>query len=126
MEDGIVNRVAASPLVSFDLEELYTPGERVVFDIKGLLFQEIILKEKDFREFIRVHDWSFYEGKLVAVTCSVEAVIPTWAYMLLSVSLQPFAKKVVFGDLSVLEFQLFHDALSAVDWEQYRDAKVVI
>ncbi len=126
MEKEIVNRVAASSLVSIDLEEFYMPGERILFDIKDQLFQGMILKEKSFRDFIRSHDWSQYTGKLIAITCTAEAVVPTWAYMLLSVSLQPFAGKVIFGNLSELESLLFREALSNIDWEQYRDAKVVI
>jgi hypothetical protein len=125
-EKGIVNRVATSSLVSIDLEEFYTVGERVVFDMKECLFQGMILKEKDFRDFIKTHDWSGYRDKFVAITSSVEAIIPTWAYMLLSVSLQPFARKVFFGNLSELESHLFYDALSGFPWERYRDAKVVI
>jgi len=125
-EKGIVNRVATSSLVSIDLEEFYAVGERVLFDMKECLFQGMILKEKDFRDFIKAHDWSRYRDKFVAITSSVDAIIPTWAYMLLSVSLQPFARKVFFGNLSELESHLFHDALSGFPWEQYRDAKVVI
>ena len=126
MEKEIVNRVATSSLVSIDLEEFYTPGERVLLDIRDLLFQGMILKEKDFRDFIKTHNWSEYTGKLVAITCSVDAVIPTWAYMLLAVALQPFAGKVFFGSLVELETHLFRDALAGVDWERYRGAKVVI
>jgi Protein of unknown function (DUF2480) len=126
MENKIVNRVATSLLVTFDLEEFHVAGERVVLDIKDLLFQGMVLKEKDFREFIRTHEWSFYRNKFVAITCSVDAIVPTWAFMLLSVALQPFAKRVVFGDLNMLEFQLFSEALSTVNWESYRGAKVVI
>jgi hypothetical protein len=126
MEEQIINRVASSPLVTFDLEEIYIPGERVLLDIKDLLFQEMILREKDLRDFIRTQDWSVYKDKLVAITCSVDAVIPTWAYMLLSVALQPFAKRLVFGDLTALETQLFQESLSVVEWEKYRGAKVVI
>jgi Protein of unknown function (DUF2480) len=126
MENGIVNRVSTSSLITLDLEEFYVAGERVVFDIKDLLFQEMVLKEKDFREFIKGHDWKQYSGKLIAITCSADAVVPTWAFMLLSVALQPFAKKVFFGNLVELESNLFSEALSVVDWNQYRDAKVVI
>jgi hypothetical protein len=126
MENGIINRVATSQLITLDLEEFYVSGERVLFDIKDLLFQGMILKEKDFREFIRSHDWSLYAGKLIAISCSADAIVPTWAYMLLSSALQPFAKRVLFGDLAYLESQLFTEALSAIDWEHYRDGKVVI
>ena len=125
-ENEIVNRVATSSLVTVDLEEFYTVGERVSFDMKESLFQGMILKEKDFRDYIKAHDWALYRDKLVAITCSVEAIIPTWAYMLLSVALQPYARKVFFGNLAELESHLFHEAVSAFPWEQYRDAKVVI
>lgn len=128
MDSGneIVNRVASSPLKVFDLEELYVPGQRVLLDIRDQLFQGMILKEKTFREYIRSQDWSQYEGKFVAITCSEDAIVPTWAYMLLTTALEPFARLVVFGDLADLETKIFYDALSRIDWQQYRDAKVVI
>jgi Protein of unknown function (DUF2480) len=125
-EKQIVNRVATSSLITIDLEEFYPKGERVLFDLKDCLFQGIILKEKDFRDFIKAHDWSQYQDKWVAITCSADAIIPTWAYMLLSVALQPIARSVFFGTLAELESHLFHEAVSRISWEQYRDAKVVI
>ncbi len=126
MEDIIVNKVANSGLISFDLEDLYHKGERVVYDLKDNLFMGMILKEKDFREFLKTHDWSQYEGKNVAVVCSEDAVIPTWAYMLLTLKLQPVANLVVFGDLKALEEKLFYDAIAKVNPEEYRGAKVVV
>lgn len=128
MEPGneIVNRVASSALKVFDLEELYVPGERVLLDISGQLYEGLILKEKTFRDFIRSHNWSMYSDKFVAVTCSTDAIVPTWAYMLLTTALAPFARNVVFGELKDLENKIFYDALAHVDWQQYRDAKVVI
>jgi hypothetical protein len=125
-ENEIVNRVATSSLVTFDLEQYYQPGERVLFDIKDQLFQGLILREKDFRDFIKLQDWSHYQNKFVAITCSADAIIPTWAYMLLTSSLQPFARKIVFGSLDDLETKIFYDALSKIDWKQFADAKVVI
>jgi hypothetical protein len=124
--EEITNRVSNSQLITFDLEEYYTPGERIVFDIKDFLFQNIILKEKEFRDSIKSHDWSQYLGKHVAIICSADAIIPTWAFMLLSIELQPFARRVVFGNLDELETQLFYDALSRVDWEKYHDKKMII
>jgi Protein of unknown function (DUF2480) len=126
MEKEIINRVSNSQLVTFDLEELYTPGERVLFDIKSLLFQELILREKDFRDFIKTHDWSQYINKYVAITCSADAVVPTWAYMLLTALLQPYASLVVFGSLQDLETTLFKNALDNIEWGKYSNAKVVI
>jgi Protein of unknown function (DUF2480) len=126
MENEIVNRVSNSPLVTFDLEELYMPGERVLFDMKTLLYQELVLREKEFRDFIKSHEWTQYHDKLVAITCSADAIVPTWAFMLVSSSLQPYAARVVFGSLSDLETDLFQQSLDKVDWERYRNAKVVI
>jgi hypothetical protein len=126
MENEIVNKVANSGLITIDLEDFFTEGERVLFDIKPLLFQELILKEKDFREYIKTHDWSSYKDKLVALTCSTDAIVPTWAYMLLTLALEPFAKKIVFGNLNDLENILFAEKLSSLNVEQYKDARVVI
>jgi hypothetical protein len=128
MESGneIVNRVAASAIKLFDLEEHYVSGERVLLDISDQLYQGLVLKEKDFREFMRTHDWSQYSDKFVALTCSSDAIIPTWAYMLLTSSLQPYARTIVFGGLQDLEEKIFFDVLSRIDWSQFKDAKVVI
>jgi hypothetical protein len=125
-EKDIVNRVASSPLVTFDLEELYLPGDRVLVDIKDQLFQELILKEKDFRNFIKNTDWSAYKNKFVAITCSADAIIPHWAYMLLTSALQPHARTIVFGTLQDLETKIFFDQLSKIDFHKYKDAKIVI
>lgn len=126
MENEIINKVANSGIVTIDLEEFYTPGERVLFDIKPLLFQELILKEKDFREFIKTNDWSIYKDKLVALTCSADAIVPTWAYMLLTLALEPYAKKIIFGSLNELETILFAEKLAALDISSYKDARIVI
>ena len=122
MSEEIVNRVAGSGLVTLDLEEFYHQGERVVFDIKNQLFQELVLKENDFREFVKTNDWSVYEGKNVALICSVDAIVPTWAYMLLASELQPVANKVVFGDIEALEQALFHEAILKIDFSRIRRA----
>ena len=122
----IINRVATSSLVTFDLEQLYQPGERVLIDIKDQLYKGLILKEKDFREFVKTHDWSAYQGKQVAITCTAEAIVPTWAYMLLAIALEPFAKNVLFGTIEELENFLFQKALEGINWLQYKDAKVVV
>jgi hypothetical protein len=125
-ENEIMNRVAGSSIKTFDLEEYYIPGERVLLDIKDQLYQGLILKEKSFRDFIKSHDWAQYKGKFVAVTCSEDAIVPTWAYMLLTSVLEPFARTVVFGGLAELEGKIFYDALSQIDWRQFQDAKVVM
>ena len=122
----IENKVSTSGIITIDLEEFYIQGERVLFDIKPLLFQELILKEKDFREFIKTNDWSSYKNKIVALTCTADAVVPTWAYMLLTLALEPFAKKIIFGNLQELETILFAEKLALLDAAIYKDARVVI
>ena len=125
-KDVIINRVANSPLLTFDLEELYHPGERILLDIANQLYEGMILREKDFRAWVKETDWSVYKGKNVAVWCSVDAIIPTWAYMLLTTRISPFAHTVVFGTLDDLEKAIYQDALNSVDIEKFRDKKVVI
>jgi hypothetical protein len=122
----IINKVVNSGLVSLDLEDFYHPGERVLYDLKNNLFQGLILREKEFRAFLKEHDWSTYQDKNVAITCSEDAIVPTWAYMLLSLHLTPYAHLVVFGDQETLEDKLFFDALSRIDLEQFRDKRVVV
>lgn len=124
--EGIVNRVAKSGLVTLDLEDYYHTGERVVYDLKDNLFMGLILKEKDFREFLKIHDWSQYAGKNVALTCSEDAIVPTWAYMLLTLQLQPYANSLVFGSLQDLEEKLYFDAIAQINPDDYRDGRVVI
>jgi hypothetical protein len=124
--EEIVNRVATSGIVSLDLEELYHPGERLLYDIKDNLWQGMILREKDFRDFLKSHDWSQYNGKNVAITCSEDAIVPTWAYMLLAVQLEPFANAIVFGDLNMLEDKLFADAISRLNIDEFAGKRVVV
>ena len=126
MEAEIINRVAQSPLITINLEDFYHPGERVVFDMKDHLFHGLILKEKDFREFVKTHDWTQYAGKNVAIICSADAVIPTWAYMLVAEKLQPQANFYVFGNTEMLENAIFLKALQSFNPEEYRDKMIVI
>lgn len=126
MADEIINRVANSSLITIDLEEFYPKGERILLDIKDQLWQGIALKEKDFRAYIKETDWSIYQDKNVALTCSVDAIIPTWAYILLTTAIVPYAKRVVFGDLEYLEAILFEEAIAHIDFTQYQDARIVI
>jgi hypothetical protein len=125
-EEQIINKVANSALVTFDLEAFFEPGERILLDIKDQLYEGLVLREKPFREFIKSHDWSHYEDKYVAIACSTEAIVPTWAYMLLAIALKPFAKRVVFGSLVDLEIENYRNALSQIDWSSFKDAKVVV
>lgn len=126
MEGDIINRVASSPIVSIDLEDYYHAGERVVYDIADNLFQGMILKEKDFREFIKTHNWDQYQDKNVTLVCSADAIVPTWAYMLLTTRLEGIANLVVMGPMETLEYALFNQALSRIDLKSVENRPVVV
>ena len=126
MSEPFVNKVAESGLITLDLETYYPKGDTAVFDLKEHLFMGMILKEKDFREALKNLDWSVYTNKNVALTCSVDAVIPVWAWMLVVTYLQPIAKEIVMGDEKELHKNLFLKNLSAIDVNGFADKKVVI
>ncbi|MFM7233168.1 MAG: DUF2480 family protein [Flavobacteriales bacterium] len=124
--DEIVNKVAASGIVTIDLEEHFPSGERASIDLAAQLWQGIALREKDFRNWISTHDWNQYTGKHVAVFCSVDAIIPAWAFMLVSSALSEVATTIVFGSTRTLEEILFRNAINEMDIESYRDKRCVI
>lgn len=126
MTQEIINRVSSSKLKTFDLEEIYPEGKRVVFDIKDWLFQELILKEKDFRESVKNHDWSQYKNSFVAISCSVDAIIPSWAFMLVASELIPFANKVVIGNLELLETAIYQELIGFLDFKEFANSPVII
>jgi hypothetical protein len=126
MADEIVNRVANSKLKTIDLEDFYPKGERTVIDIKNWLFHEQILKETDFREHLKNHDWSQYKNHFVALTCSSDAIIPSWAYMLITTYVSPFAKKIVVGNLAALETSIFQELIVHFNMEDYVGKPVII
>ncbi len=122
----IINKVASSGIITIDLEEMYPQGGRMVFDLKPLLWQEIVLKEDDLRAFCKEHDWSAYKAKFVSVHCSADAIVPTWAYMLVATHLQPHAAFVSHGDIEQLERAIFTRFVALLDVEPYRNARVVV
>ena len=126
MENEIVNRVAKSPLVTIDLETFYPKGDRVLLDLKEVLFQGLILREKDFREWVKQHDWTQYTDKYLAVTCSTDAIIPVWAYMLVATKATPYCKHMILGSLEQLEVSIFEKAIAELQPEDYKDKMVVI
>ncbi len=126
MADEIVNRVANSQLKTIDLEDFYPKGTRTVIDIKNWLFQEQILKETDFREHLKNHEWLQYNNQYVALTCSTDAIIPSWAYMLIATYVSPFAKKIVVGNLAALETSIFQDVISNFNIEEFMRKPVII
>ena len=126
MSEEIINRLSKSKLKTFDLEEIYPEGKRVLFDVKDWLFQELILKETEFRESVKNHDWSQYKKSFVAVNCSVDAIIPSWALMLVASQLMPFANKVVIGDLELLETAVYQELISFLDFKEFANLPVII
>ena len=122
----IKNRVVSSNLMSLDLEEYYPEGERLTFDLAQCLYEGLILREKDFRTFVKEHDWSIFTDKNVAIHCSADAIVPTWAYMVLTCHIGEFANKVIVGSLEMLEMALFDEAFTKIDWTKYENQKVVV
>ena len=124
--DEIVNKVANSVLEVFDLEDYYPSGIRTQLDISQWLLDGFLLKEKDFREALKNHDWSKFQNHFVAIHCSTDAIIPAWASILVTVYLSPFAKKVVVGNLTDLETSLYQEILSTLDYSKYQDKPVIL
>ncbi len=126
MSPEIINRVAKSPLVEIDLEKYYPKGKRIVYDLKDNLYKGLILKEKELRNFLKTNHWESYKGKHVALVCSVDAVIPVWAYLLLTTYLTPYADTIVYGSLEVLEYALFHKTIEKIDIQSFKNKKIII
>ena len=126
MENKIINKVTESLLTTVDLEEYAPKGEIAIFDLKDHLFMGLILKEKDFREALKTLDWEQYKDKLVAITCSVDAIIPMWAYMLVATNLQPVVKEVVFGQEKDVLPHIWIKNLSAINGADFLDKRVVV
>jgi hypothetical protein len=126
MPNEIINRVANSKLITIDLEDYYPEGKRISFDIKDWLFEGFVLREKDFRKEASEHNWSQYQDNYIALSCSTDAIIPGWAYMLLSLHLEPYAKKVIIGDTEVLETSIYQDIINNLDFSQHQGKPIII
>ena len=126
MADKIVNRVAKSALITFDLEKFHQIGTRIALDLSQWLDHGIVLREKDFRTKLKDHDWKDYQDQFIALYCSSDAVLPAWASPLVTTYLQPFARKVVKGTLADLEIQLFSDEIQKIDLKAFKDKSVII
>lgn len=126
MADEIINRVANSKLVTIDLEDFYPKGKRALFDIKDWLFEGFVLREKDFRTQVSEFNWSKYQDNYVALTCSTDAIIPGWAYMLLSIHLESYAKKIIVGDLEQLETSIYQDIINNLDVTEFKDKPIIV
>ena len=126
MSEPIINKVAESGIITIDPATFIPTGETVVFDLKDYLFMGLILKEKDFRESLKSLDWEQYRDKNVALTCTADAIIPVWAYMLVTSNLQPVAREIVMGDEHELQKQVFLKNVSKLDIKSFEDKRVVI
>ncbi|MFM7153869.1 MAG: DUF2480 family protein [Bacteroidota bacterium] len=124
--EALVNRVANSKLVTIDLESFYPSGEIIPFDLKQYLFMELILKEKDFREALKTHDWTQYAGKNVAVFCSADAIIPMWAYMLVATYVTPHASDVALCNPDQYAELAFFRKLNSLDTAEYAGERIVV
>lgn len=122
----IINKVEESGLITFNLEDYFPTAEIKTFDLKPFLFRELILKEKDFRAALKELDWSVYQNCLVAITCSADAIIPHWAYMLIAANLEPVAKDIVFGSEEILLQQYYATVLAKLDLQEYKDKRMVV
>ncbi len=126
MADEIINRVANSKLKVIDLEGYYPNGKRVQFDITDWLLEGLVLREKEFRVSVAEQDWSQYQDCYVALYCSTDAIVPDWAYMLISVQLQEYSKLTVIGSLNHLESIIYTSIISELDLSIYKDLPVII
>ncbi len=126
MADEIINKVEQSGLITIDLEQMYPRGKRLQLDIAPWLYEGMILKEKDFREHVKNHDWSQYNEAYVAVQCSADAIIPQWAWVLVARYLNGHAVRTVFGDQENLEAILFDHLISELDETQYHGERVIV
>jgi hypothetical protein len=123
----LVNKVAQSGIISFDLETYFPDEKRIVsFDMKDYLFKGLILREKDFREALAAINWEDYTGKYLAIFCSADAIIPNWAWMLIVAQAEPFAAKIVMGTPDDLIKQMYRETLAAIDIETFREQKIII
>ncbi len=126
MAEEIVNRIANSKLVTFDLEDLYIEGARLRLDISQWLDQGFILREVSFRESVKNHNWQQYDNAFVALYCSTDAIIPAWAYLLVTTHLQEVARKVIVGSLEMLETILYTETISTIDVSEYTGVPIII
>lgn len=126
MAEEIINRVANSKLVTINLEDFYQEGPRFEVDLKNWLVEGFILREKEFRAELKSHDWSVYKDAYVALHCSTDAIVPAWAYMLISSHLSQFAKKIIYGNLETLESILYGEVLQSFDASEFKNKPIII
>jgi len=124
--EEIINKVAISALEVFDLEDYYPKGVRTQIDISQWLLEGFLLKEKDFREHLKNHDWTQYQDQFVAINCSTDAIVPAWASILVTIQVAPFAKKIVDGSIEDLDASLYEELLAKIDYSVYTNKAIII
>ncbi len=124
--EEIVNRVANSVLQVFDLEDYYPEGPRFSIDVSQWLYEGLVLREKDFREQLKNHNWEPYKDGFVALSCSTDAIVPAWAFMLITAYLESVAKNVFWGTIPQMEIGLYQEILQKLDYSSYQDKPVII
>ena len=125
-ENEIINRVANSALITIDLEDYYPKGERLMIDLSDWLYEGLLLKEKEFRQSLKEHDWAQYQNALVALHCSTDAILPGWAYLLVTTYVQPYAKALVIGNQEDMNQMLYQKIIENLDMSPFRDQRVII
>ncbi len=126
MSKEIINRVANSKIITIDLEDYYPNGQRHLLDIKNWLYKGLVLREKEFRSFVDNFDWAKFNNGYVAVFCSSDAIIPTWAYLLIATKLKDNCLMNIVGDLDYLEKQIFSEIIKSIDFSNLNDKSIVI
>jgi hypothetical protein len=126
MAEEIINRVANSKLITVDLEDYYPEGQRVIFDIKDWLYEGFVLREKEFRAQVKAYNWTQHQGQYIALTCSTDAIVPAWAYMLITIQLEPFAKRTLLGNLETLETAIYQEIIANLDITTFKDKPVIV
>lgn len=126
MAEEIINRVANSKLMTLDLEDYYPEGKRVVFDIKDWLYEGLVLREKEFRAQIKTYNWAQHKDQYIALSCSSDAIVPAWAYMLITIHLEPFATLTVLGNLDSLETIIYQNIINDLDVSPFKDKPVIV
>lgn len=124
--DEIINKVEKSGLITLDLEDFYPKEPRMLFDLKDYLYEGLVLREKEFRENLSKLDWKMYENAYVAVTCTSDAIVPSWSYLLIANYLTGVAKLISFGTLEDLERDIFTEIIDKMDVDDYNDKKIII
>ena len=126
MKEGIINKVAQSSLVVFDLEDYYPDDHVVDLDVSQWLAEGFILRETDFRAQLKAMDWTPYEDKYVALYCATDAILPAWAFALVAVHLSPLALKIIHGSKELAIIEWYQDILNKLDYTDYFEKPVIL